>query len=322
MVTTHNLGFPTSALKRQPAQSVWQQQTESDLASVACGTAKDPMVYMMDVLGHRSGFRHFKAYSEAEWFGSQAKYVVPEFSQKSRFSLNAVTLLNEVKHAKQLGLNVKPVIIGPISYLWFGEAQDDVNKLDLLESILPVYADLLDALAEAGIEWVQLDEPVLSQELDEDWKHALLQAYFHLQRSKVKKLVASYFGKMGDNIGLLRELTVDGVHLDTISADDEALKVTDWLPNYKIISVAVIEGSQQIETDFADTLAWLKPISDILGDRLWLAPSCSLTHLAKDENTDIVIENAKKKLAEVKLLADSLNKSSSETVLKENKAAA
>jgi len=322
MVTTHNLGFPTNTLKPEKAESIWQHQAESDLVSVACGTAKDPMVYMMDVLGHRSGFRHFKAYSEAEWFGSQAKYVVPEFTQSSRFSLNAVTLLNEVKQAKQLGLNVKPVIIGPISYLWFGEVKDDVNKLELLEPLLEVYADLLDTLADAGIDWVQLDEPILSQEIDEDWKHALLQAYFHLQRSPVKKLVASYFGKIGDNLGLLRELTVDGVHIDTISADDEALKVTDWLPNYKIISVAVIEGSQQIETDIVDTLAWLKPIYEILGDRLWLAPSCSLTHLAKDDNAEVVRENAKKKLTEVKELADRLDQDKSNTELQEKKVAA
>jgi len=326
MVTTHNLGFPKSCLDRrqsQPLSSVWQQQAESAFLSVGCSNVADPMVTMMDLLGHQSVQKQFKACQEAQWFGSNTLCVVPEFTQKMRFSLDAASLIKEIEQAKQQGLKVKPVIIGPISYLWFSEAKGSINKLDFLESILPVYSDLLKALSDADVEWVQFDEPVLSQELDEDWKHALLQAYFHLQRSPVKKLLASTFGKLGDNLGLLRELTVDGFHLDTISAEDEALKVADWVPNYKIISVAVVDGSQLAETDFEDTLAWLKPIHDLIGNRLWLAPSCSLTYLLEDDSNSSLIENARHKLAEVKLLATALDKAASnEQVLEERKAAA
>ena len=315
MVTTHNLGFPKSSLGRQQSQSqttMWLQQADSDLLSVGCTGVSDPMVTMMDLLGHRSVQKQFKAYEEAQWFGSNTRYVVPEFTKNMRFSLDAVSLIKEIEQAEQKGLKVKPVIIGPISYLWFGEAQGDVNKLDLLESLLPVYADLLQALSDADVEWVQLDEPVLTQEMNEDWKYALSQAYFHLQRSPVKKLLASTFGKLGDNLGLLHELTIDGIHLDTISAEDEALKVADWLPNYKIISLAVVDGSQLVETDFEDTLAWLKPIHDLLGDRLWLAPSCSLAHLPEDARNASLIDNAKQKVADVKLLATALDRADSD----------
>ena len=117
---------------------------------------------------------------------------------------------------------------------------------------------------------------------------------------------------LGDNLGLLRELTVDGVHLDTISADDEALKVADWLPNYKIISVAVVDGSNLKATDFEDTLAWLKPIHDLIGSRLWLAPSCSLAYLSEDFSKASLFENALQKLADVKLLATALDKEESD----------
>lgn len=292
MITTHNLGLARNH------QLTEQQET---FVSVGCTGVADPMVTMMDLLGHRSEYKHFKAYQDAPWYGSNTRYVVPEFTDNTRFKLDADFLIKQIEKAKQQPSRVKPIIIGPISYLWFGEAQGDINKLDHLDSVLGVYAELLKELSDADIEWVQFDEPVLTQELNEDWKHALLQTYFHLQRSPIKKLLACYFGKLGDNLGLLRELTVDGVHLDTVSADDEALKVADWLPNYKIISVAVVDGSQVAETDFEDTLAWLKPIYEILGDRLWLAPSCSLIHLQEDKT--------EQKLADVNYLAMLLNES-------------
>ena len=303
MVTIHNLGFPN----KSSSQSKSLQQEGSDFVSMACSGVSDPMVTMMDLLGHQSEVKHFKAYQDAQWFGSEARCVVPELTSNTRFNLNATTLINEIKASKSQNLNIKPIIIGPVSYLWFSQAKGDVKKLDFLETILPIYSDLLQALADAGIEWVQFDEPILSQEIDEDWKHALLQAYFHLQRTPLKKLLASYFGKLGDNLPLLRELTVDGFHLDTISAEDEALKVADWLPNYKIISLAVVDGSKLAKTDIDDTLAWLKPIHDLIGDRLWLAPSCSFAYLPKYISDESMIENAMQKLDEVKLLADSLD---------------
>ena len=309
MVTTHNLGFPKSGSSPRQCQrleTLWQQQSDSDLLSVACTGVRDPMVTMMDLLGHQSEYKHFKAYDEAQWFGSELRYVSPDITPNTRFTLNAKCLIQEIKLAQKKGFTVKPVIIGPVSYLWFGRAEKDADKLALLESILPVYADLLKQLADENIEWVQMDEPILSETLNDDWKHALLQSYFHLQRSPVKKLLASTSGKIGDNLGLLREMTVDGVHLDTISAEDEALKVADWLPNYKIISVAVVKGNQSASLNIEDTLSWLKPIHDLIGNRLWLAPSCSLAHLIENESEDSLIENAKQKVAELKLIATAL----------------
>ena len=317
MVTTHNLGFPKSCSSPQQSQSqeaTWQQQSDSDFLSVGCTGVTDPMVTMMDLLGHRSEYKHFKAYEDAQWFGSELRYVAPEMTSNTSFTLDSSELIKEVKQAQEQGLKVKPVIIGPVSYLWFGKAKGDVTKLALLESLLPVYAELLQELSDANVEWVQLDEPVLSEELDEEWKHALLQAYFHLQRTPVKKLLASTAGKLGDNLGLLREMTVDGVHLDTISAEDEALKVADWLPNYKIISVAVVEGNQSTTVDVADTLSWLKPIHDLIGSRLWLAPSCSLAHLIENESVDTLLKSAKQKVSDVKLVATALVEAQNQSV--------
>lgn len=321
MVTTHNLGLAKTK-HTNSTQDALQQQQGFDFISVGCTGVADPMVTMMDLLGHQSEYKHFKAYTDAPWFGSNTHCVVPEFTQHTRFKLNADDWLKQIQRAKQTGSNVKPIIIGPASYLWFSKASDDVNKLDHLEALLNVYADMLEQFSEAGIEWVQFDEPVMTQELDDDWKHAIVQSYFHLQRAPVKKLLACYFGKVGDNLGLLRELIVDGVHLDTISADDEALKVADWLPNYKIVSVSVVDGSQLSVTDYQDTLAWLKPIYEILGDRLWLAPSCSFIYMDKHNDDKLLIENIEQKLSDIDYLAQSLDKTNKSEVPVDRKAAA
>src|SRR5690606_37780239 len=105
---------------------------------------------------------------------------------ETEFQLDTTRILKELAEAKAAGAQAKPVLIGPVTYLALGKAKDDSNKLDLLERLLPVYAQLLAALADEGVEWVQIDEPILVTELDADWQHALNLAYHHLKTSRVK----------------------------------------------------------------------------------------------------------------------------------------
>ena len=116
-----------------------------------------------------------------KWFDTNYHYIVPEFSAATEFKLDPSRLLEQLEEAKAQGVKAKPVIIGPVTYLWLGKAKDDSNKLDLLERLLPVYAELLERLVAAGAEWVQIDEPVLVTELDAAWTHAFNLAYHHLK---------------------------------------------------------------------------------------------------------------------------------------------
>lgn len=97
-----------------------------------------------------------------KWFDTNYHYIVPEFNAKTTFNLDATQLLAQLDEAKSQGVKAKPVIIGPLTYLAIGKAKDDSNKLALLERLLPVYGELLDNLAFQGVEWVQIDEPILS----------------------------------------------------------------------------------------------------------------------------------------------------------------
>ncbi|WP_273204250.1 5-methyltetrahydropteroyltriglutamate--homocysteine S-methyltransferase [Marinobacter subterrani] len=265
--------------------------------------------------GRESSCRGVQAGEMTKWFDTNYHYIVPEFHQHTRFQLNGDRLIEQIIEARAQGLSPKPVIIGPVTYLWLGKAKDNSDRLALLGALLPVYSELLDLLANHGIDWVQVDEPALVTDLDADWRHAFNLAYHHLKTSNTKLLVTTYFGELRENLQLACELPVAGLHLDAISAPQEVARIVDWLPAHKQLSLGVINGRNIWRANLETTLDWLEPIHDKLGDRLWLAPSCSLLHvpvdLASEETLDPEIRSwlafATQKLDELNVLATALN---------------
>lgn len=250
-----------------------------------------------------------------KWFDTNYHYIVPEFTAATQFKLNPQRLVQQLTQARAQGVNPKPVIIGPVTYLALGKAKDESNKLALLERLLPVYAQLLDTLAAEGVEWVQVDEPILVTELDADWQHALNTAYHQLKSCKVKILLASYFGPLLDNKYLAANLPVAGLHVDATHDAGDVQQLIGLLPAHKVLSLGVISGRNIWKTDLSATLDWLEPLAERLGERLWLAPSCSLLHVPVDldseEKLDPEVKNwlafAKQKLHELHVLGQALN---------------
>ncbi|PXX28707.1 MULTISPECIES: 5-methyltetrahydropteroyltriglutamate--homocysteine S-methyltransferase [Burkholderia] len=250
-----------------------------------------------------------------KWFDTNYHYIVPEFHADTNFSLDPSRLLQQLAEAKAQGVNAKPVIIGPVTYLWLGKAKDDSDRLALLPKLLPVYGALLDTLTAQGVEWVQIDEPILVTELDAEWRQAFRTAYAVLETRRIKLLLATYFGQLQDNLTLASSLPVDGLHVDAINARDEIDALVRELPAERVLSVGAINGRNIWKTDLSATLDWLEPLAKQLGDRLWLAPSCSLLHvpvdLASEEKLDAEIRSwlafALQKLDELKVLAIALN---------------
>jgi 5-methyltetrahydropteroyltriglutamate--homocysteine methyltransferase len=210
---------------------------------------------------------------------------------------------------------VKPVIVGPLTYLWLGKAKDDSDKLALLPRLLPVYAALLERLAGQGIEWVQIDEPILVTDLDLGWQQAFRTAYEALRTDRIKLLLTTYFGQLQDNLPLALALPVQGLHIDAINGRAEVEYAVRQLPADKILSLGVINGRNIWKTDLHATLEWLEPAHRMLGDRLWIAPSCSLLHVPVDLDSETRLDAeirswlafALQKLAELKILAQALN---------------
>ena len=251
-----------------------------------------------------------------KWFDTNYHYLVPEFSADQRFELSWFELFEEVAEARALGHNIKPVIIGPLTYLWLGKAKGNAfDKLELLEDLLPVYGDILSRLAEQGVEWVQIDEPILSLDLPQAWKNAFERAYHILQYSPLKKLVATYFSGLEDNLGLAVGLPVEGLHVDLVRAPDQLHAILDRLPTYKVLSLGLVNGRNVWRCDLENALAQLQEAEERFGDNLWVAGSCSLLHspvdLEREPGLDPEIKSwlafARQKCSEIAVLRDALN---------------
>ena len=264
---------------------------------------------------HDSGCCGVHAGEMTKWFDTNYHYIVPEFSADTAFSLDASRLLEQIAQAQGVNAAVKPVIIGPLTYLWLGKAKDDSDKLALLPRLLPVYAALLERLAEQGIEWVQIDEPILVTDLAAEWKQAFRSAYDALNTDRIKLLLTTYFGQLQDNLPLACGLPVQGLHIDAVNGHREVEQVVRLLPADKVLSLGVINGRNIWKTDLHATLEWLEPVHRVLQDRLWIAPSCSLLHVPVDLDSETGIDSeirswlafALQKLAELKVLAQALN---------------
>lgn len=251
-----------------------------------------------------------------KWFDTNYHYIVPEFNTDTSFALNPARLLAQIEEAQTLGFKSKPVLIGPLTYLWLGKEKDNSNRLELLPNLLKEYNALLELLSSKGVEWVQIDEPILVTDLSPIWKQAFIQAYQTLENRPVKILLTTYFGQLQDNLSLVCSLPVDGLHVDAISARSELKTLVKKWPAERVLSLGVISGRNIWKTNLHATLAWLEPIHRELGDRLWIAPSCSLLHIPVDLSHEHKLDPevlswlafAIQKLEELNILAIALNK--------------
>ncbi|WP_033567557.1 5-methyltetrahydropteroyltriglutamate--homocysteine S-methyltransferase [Dickeya undicola] len=248
-----------------------------------------------------------------KWFNTNYHYMVPEFTKGQQFKLTWTQLLDEVDEALALGHKVKPVLLGPVTYLWLGKVKGEAfNRLDLLNAVLPVYQQVLAELAKRGIEWVQIDEPLLALELDAEWKAAFKPAYDALQ-GQVKLLLTTYFDSIGQNLDVINALPVQGLHVDLVHGKDDAAALNAQLPADWVLSLGVINGRNVWRADLA---SWFERLQPLLGKRtLWLGSSCSLLHSPIDLSVETRLDEEVKswfafaiqKCQELALLTRALN---------------
>jgi 5-methyltetrahydropteroyltriglutamate--homocysteine methyltransferase len=215
-----------------------------------------------------------------KWFDTNYHYLVPEFTPDTAFSLASDRLFNEVAEAQALGHAVKATLIGPLTFLWLGKSKsDDFERLSLLDQLLPVYSQLLDRLKAQGVQWVQIDEPILGLDLPAPWRNAFENTYWQLNQVGVPLLLATYFSPLEENLSLACRLPVAGLHVDGVRAPQELTSIADWLPVHKVLSVGIVDGRNIWRTDLDAALAVLAPIAEKRAGKLWLSSSCSLLHV-------------------------------------------
>lgn len=250
-----------------------------------------------------------------KWFNTNYHYIVPEFSKDDSFEVSWPQLFEEVNDAIKAGHKVKPVLLGPLSYLYLGkEVEEGFDRLTLLPRILTAYQAILSKLASLGVEWVQIDEPILSLELEDKWEDAFKLAY-QVIRSDVKVLLTTYFDSVSDTVDKIIELPVDGLHIDMSASPEQLDEVIAKLPEEWILSAGVVNGRNVWRTDLSKQLERLQPVKDKIGDRLWVASSCSLLHSPVDLDLEPSLSDevkswfafAKQKVTEVALLGRALD---------------
>ncbi len=248
-----------------------------------------------------------------KWFNTNYHYMVPEFSRGQSFRLAWTQLLDEVDEALALGHKVKPVILGPLTYLWLGKVKGEAfDRLSLLGSLLPVYQQILRQLADRGIEWVQIDEPALVLELPQDWLDAYQTAYQALN-GPVNLLLTTYFDSIGHHLELIGRLPVQGLHVDLVAGKDDVAELHRRLPADWLLSLGVINGRNVWRADLDAVYARIQPL---VGQRpLWVGTSCSLLHSPIDLATETRLDDEAKswfafalqKCAELGLLRTALS---------------
>ncbi|MEO7065519.1 MAG: 5-methyltetrahydropteroyltriglutamate--homocysteine S-methyltransferase [Rhodanobacter sp.] len=272
--------------------------------------------YFAMARGHKRDGIDLHALEMTKWFDTNYHYLVPELTAGQSFKLTGNKPVAEFLEAKAIGFHTRPVLLGPVSFLLLAKTVDGSDRLALLNALLPAYTDLLQQLAAAGADWVQLDEPCLVLDLDDADRAAYRHAYATLAAAGTPHLLlASYFGALGGNLELAAGLPVAGLHIDLARAPEQLDAVLDVWPAQRILSVGVIDGRNIWRSRPDHVLPLLrKALARVGSEHLWLAPSCSLLHVPIDLTAETVLDPARQqtmafarqKLEELRLYADAL----------------
>lgn len=249
-----------------------------------------------------------------KWFDTNYHYLVPEWSASHSFTIDPAKLLNEVAEARALGIEPRPVLIGPLTLLLLGKGVEGFNPFTLTDKLIAAYKAVLALLAEQNIEWVQIDEPILATDLPEGAGDIFRKFYAEFSTTPIKLMLTTYFDRMGDNLALATKANTAGIHVDLVRAPQQLPEVLGTLKSDQVLSLGVVEGRNIWLTDFAAVRGFISEAVAALGaERILVAPSCSLLHVPHDLRSETKLDArikgwlrfAEEKLADVMTLASS-----------------
>ena len=220
-----------------------------------------------------------------KWFDTNYHFIVPEWSADTSFKVNAKNLIAQIKEAKSQGHDIKPTLVGPITLTYLGKKKEDfgccIEKI-LLPKLLPAYAQLLRELAAEGVDWIQIDEPILATDVAQVWLDAFAPVYKELANTGVRIILGTYFAGVAEHVKLLGSLPVHGVHIDCVRAPEQLAVFAEQFPTNKVLSVGLIDGRNVWKANLTQVIDTLEPVKAKFQNNLWIAPSCSLLHSPQD----------------------------------------
>ncbi|WP_072804314.1 5-methyltetrahydropteroyltriglutamate--homocysteine S-methyltransferase [Rhodococcoides yunnanense] len=254
------------------------------------------------------------------YFDSNYYYRQPEIDETTSFSLHAESLIDEFDRARASGIELRPVVLGPVSLLLLSkpgpDAAEQFSPLDRLDDLLPHYAALLERLAKRGATCVQLDEPAFTGERTEDELAALDRAYTALSTTALRPrlLVTGQYGSLGPALPILAATKIEAIGLDLVAGrmtpDDLAA-----IPGMrrKRLYAGVVNGRNVWRADRVVVLEYLNRLKEVCPD-LVVSTSSTLLHVPYDVLSEYDIDGnvadrlafAQQKVGEVVALAKAL----------------
>lgn len=280
--------------------------------------------YFAQARGYQDDDKTVRALPMKKWFNTNYHYIVPEFSKDIEIKLVGHKLIEEIDEAKELGINPKPVIIGPYTLLKLSRFIDGTSEKDFIVDLIKAYKELLDEIKNKNVTRVQVDEPALSFDLNQNDKDTFNQLYDNLLKDHEELILQTYFGDIRDIYQEVIKKPFAGVGLDLIEGQYNYELIKKYgFPANKELYAGVINGKNIWRNNYEKTI---DKLSDVSSDtNIILNTSCSLLHVpysAVNENSldgDIKqhLSFAIEKLDELKDL-DQINNDHNQSLLKEN----
>ncbi|WP_185850916.1 5-methyltetrahydropteroyltriglutamate--homocysteine S-methyltransferase [Blattabacterium cuenoti] len=255
-------------------------------------------IYFSMARGFQKKGLDLKAMEMTKWFNTNYHYIVPEFKKDQKFYIHSNKIFSEFEEAKSIIKVIpKPVLIGPITYLFLGKEKDkSFHRMDLIDNILSVYIKIIQKLIDKGATWIQIDEPVLVLDLSTKEKEAFLYAYQKISNlffNKINILLTSYFDGVAETIHLFRDISIQALHIDIVEKPKQLDDILPFFMDKKmILSLGLIDGRNIWKNNYSESIKYIKKSIDALGEkRVMIAPNCSLLHVPIDLNEEYSIHS-------------------------------
>lgn len=221
-----------------------------------------------------------------KWFDTNYHYLVPELKKNQVFKISSTKPFDEFNEAKQKGYNTKPILIGPLTFLFLSKTEDGSKTINLLDKILPIYKEIIKKLSSEGAEWIQIDEPYLVKDLDNEVISKIKSTLNELKSASgnSKLLVTSYFESLDKKVfDEINNSSIDAIHLDLV----RGAKNIEYLKNIKnkIISLGVVDGRNIWKSNLNEKI---NLINNNKKDELFISSSCPLLHTPYEDRKSVV----------------------------------
>ena len=227
--------------------------------------------------GYQGEKGDIKARPMKKWFNTNYHYIAPKIEINTDIQLVGTKIFDEYVEAKELGIETRPVILGPYSLLHLSELDEGVNRQAVIEAFVVAYKAVFTRLTTLGAEWIQLDEPALVKDLTSDEIAEFEGIYQSLLADEtIKVLLQTYFGDVRDIYETLIALPFAGIGLDFIEGIQNKAFVQKGFPKDKILVAGVVNGKNIWRNNYQTTLDLLTEL-DV--ENVVLSTSCSLLHV-------------------------------------------